>query len=435
MTILVEIVFVLGLMLLNGALAMSELAMMASRRGRLERLAHQGQRGAAAALRLLDDPTGFLSTVQVGITLVGILAGAYSGATLGGHLGQVLTAAGLSAATADAVAIGGVVVLVTYLSLIVGELVPKRLALADPERIACRVATPMTLVARWGAPVVWILRTSTNAVLRLLRVPASRASSITEDEIRAMVAEGAKAGVVKPAEHEMIEAVMHVADRSVRSIMTPRRDVVVLRVDDGPEAIRRALATSGHTRFPLCRKSLGDVVGVVHLQALVDSLLGGGPLDLTALARPLLSVSDRTPVIRLIELFRRHASGLAIVVDEYGVVEGIVTPADLLGAIAGGIDTVPAQDRADAVRRKDGSWLVDGKMAIHRLERLLGRSDLTRTDAYATVAGYVLWEMGRMPAVGDDFVRDGVRYEVVDLDGRRIDKVLIEPAMESVGTS
>ncbi len=435
MTILVEIVFVLGLMLLNGALAMSELAMMASRRGRLDQLARHGQRGAAAALRLLDDPTGFLSTVQVGITLVGILAGAYSGATLGGHLGRALTAAGLSPATADAVAIGGVVVLVTYLSLIIGELVPKRLALTDPERIACRVATPMALVARWGAPIVWVLRTSTNAALRLLRVSASQASSITEDEIRAMVAEGAKAGVVKPAEHEMIEAVMHVADRSVRSIMTPRMEVVVLRVGDGPEGIRRTLANCDHTRFPLCRGNLGDVVGVIHLRTLVDSLLSGGPLDLMALAQPLLSVSDRTPVIRLIELFRRHANGLAIVVDEYGVVEGIVTPADVLGAIAGGIDDVPSRDQADAVRRKDGSWLVDGKMAIHRLERLLGRSDLTRTDAYATVAGYILWEMGRMPEVGDGFVRDGVRYEVVDLDGRRIDKVLIEPVTEPVGTS
>lgn len=435
MTISLEIVFVLGLMLLNGALAMSELAMMASRRGRLEQLARNGQRGAAAALRLLDDPTGFLSTVQVGITLVGILAGAYSGATLGGHLGQALAAAGLSPTTADTIAIGSVVVLVTYLSLIVGELVPKRLALTDPERIACRVAAPMTLVARWGAPVVWVLRTSTNAVLRLLRVSASQASSITEDEIRAMVAEGAKAGVVKPAEHEMIEAVMHVADRSVRSIMTPRMEVVVLRVDDGPEKIRHTLANSDHSRFPLCRENLGDVVGVIHLRTLVDSLLSGGPLDLVALAQPLLSVSDRTPVIRLIELFRRHANGLAIVVDEYGVVEGIVTPADVLGAIAGGIDDVPSRDQTDAVRRKDGSWLVDGKMAIHRLERLLGRSDLTRTDAYATVAGYILWEMGRMPEVGDGFVRNGVRYEVVDLDGRRIDKVLIEPATESVGTS
>ena len=435
MTVLVEIALILGLMLLNGALAMSELAMMSSRRGRLEQLAAQGQRGASAALRLVDDPTGFLSTVQVGITLVGILAGAYGGATLGGHLATLLTSFGLAPRLADTVAFTGIVVLVTYLSLIIGELVPKRLALTDPERIACRVAAPLTLVAKLGGPVVWLLRVSTNAVLRLLGIAERREVTVTADEIRSMLAEGARAGVMQPVEHEMIEGVMQIADRSVRSIMTPRVDIVWLHVGDGADEVRRAVAAGNHARYPLCRGELGEVVGVVHLRRLVEALLGGEPLDLFALADPPLMVPERTPVVRLIELFRRHPGQLAVVLDEYGAVEGIATPADLLSAIAGELYEQTAEEPAEAVRRTNGSWLVDGRMAVHRVERLLGRSTLGRADSYTTLAGFILWELGRMPAVGDSFVRDGLRFEVVDLDQRRIDKVLIETVTAAAATS
>lgn len=430
MRVVAELAFVLGLMLLNGALAMSELAMMSSRRGRLEQLAIDGNRGARAALRLLDDPTGFLSTVQFGITLVGILAGAYSGATLGGHLAEALTVAGMPAATAQTLAISGVVVLVTYLSLIVGELVPKRLALADPERIASRAAAPMTLIARIGTPVVWILRSSTNAVLRLLGVSGARNAGVTEEELASLLAEAARAGVVEPVEHEMLDAVMHLADRTVRAIMTPRIDVVWLTVDDGRDEIRKALAAGHHTSYPLCRGTGGDIVGVVHLRSLVEGLLTDAPLDLAALAQPALMVPDRTPVVRLVELFRRGSGHLAVVLDEYGVVEGIVTPADVLTAIAGELHDHRAETDPAVVRRADGSWLADGRTDIHRIERLLGQRGLGRTDAYATLAGFVLWELGRMPKVADWFVRDGVRFEVVDLDGRRIDKVLIQPVAE-----
>ena len=375
MTILAEVAIVLGLMLLNGVLAMSELAMMSSRRGRLEQRAAQGDRGAMAALRVLDDPTGFLSTVQVGITLVGILAGAISGATLGGEFAAVLTAAGVPAATADTLAIAAVVAAITYLSLVVGELVPKRLALTNPEAVASRVAAPMALLARLGAPLVWILRTSTNALLRLLRVGDTPNSRVTEDEIKALLAEGAQAGIVKRVEHEMIEGIMHIADRSVRSIMTPRVEVVWLDVASSPATIRRALAAAGHSRYPVCNGDLDGIVGVVHLRRLIDSLLAGAAVDLAALAEPPSMVPEGTPIPRVIERFRQSSGHLAVVVDEYGAVEGVVSPTDVLTAIAGELTAGPEDTSAEAARRADGSWLVDGRMEIHRVERLLGVAD------------------------------------------------------------
>ena len=414
-------------MLLNGVLAMSELAMMSSRPGRLEQRAAQGDRGAAAALRVLDDPTGFLSTVQVGITLVGILAGAISGATLGGHLARVLIEAGVPAATADTLAIAAVVAAITYLSLILGELAPKRLALTNPEGVASRVAAPMALLARLGAPLVWILRTSTNVLLRLLRVDAAPASRVTGDEIKALLAEGAQAGVVECAEHEMIEAIMHIADRSVRSIMTPRVEVAWLDVGSPPETIRHTLSAGGHSRYPVCRGGLDEIVGVVHLRGLLDSLLAGGAVDLAALAEPPLILPEGTPILRTIERFRQSSSHLAVVVDEYGVVEGVVSPLDVLTAIAGELPEGLEAASAESMRRADGSWLIDGRMEIHRVEHLLGVTALSRANEFVTLAGFILWELGHMPRVGEAFIRDDLRFEVVDLDGRRIDKVLVEP--------
>jgi putative hemolysin len=385
-TVLFEIGIVLALMLVNGFLAMSEMAMVSSRRGRLEQLAVQGSRGARTAAELIGDPTRFLSTVQVGITLVGILAGAFSGATLGGHLAGVLKELGLAPATADTLAIVGVVLVITYLSLIVGELVPKRLALSNPEAIAARVARPMMLIAGLTAPLVWLLRASTNGVLRLLGIGERPETRVSEDEIRALLAEGAEAGVVKRVEHEMIEGIMRIADRPVRAIMTPRVEVRWLDVHD--------------------------------------------PVDLAILAEPPLMVHEGASIIRVIELFRQTPVHMAIVLDEYGAVEGLVTPADVLSAIAGELPEGRPDEVTEAVQRGDGSWLVDGRMDIHRVERLLSVRGMSRDDEYATLAGFVLWELGRMPRVGESFVWHDLRFEVVDLDGRRIDKVLVQPAAQ-----
>ncbi len=425
--ILLEIAVVVALMLLNGVLAMSELALMSSRRVRLEQMAQAGQRGARVALRLLDDPTAFLSTVQVGITLVGILAGALSGATLGVHLADLLAELGLARTTADTLGIGGVVIVLTYASLVIGELVPKRLALAYPERAASLIAIPLASVARIGLPLVWLLRVSTNAVLRLLGVGDRPEAKVTEDEIRALLAEGAQAGVVKPIEHELIEGVMRIVDRPVRSIMTPRVDLVWIDVGADVEALRAIVTSHSHSRYPLCRDGLDDLVGIVHVRDLLPALLAGGPVDLEALARPASMVHESTSVTRIVELLRGGGAPLAVVLDEYGVVEGVVAPGDVLTAIAGELSQ-DGDDEPEAVRRADGSWLVDGRMEIHRLERLLGRRDLDRGGRYQTLAGLVLWELGRMPKVGDTFRLGDRQFEVVDLDRRRIDKVMIGPA-------
>lgn len=425
MIVLLEVLMVVALIGLNGFLAMSEMALVSSRRGRLERLADHGHRGARTAADLLDDPTRFLSTVQVGITLVGILAGALSGATLGQHFAGLLRDAGLAPATADAAAIGGVVLAITYLSLIVGELVPKRLALANPEAIAGAVARPMLLVARIAGPLVWLLRVSTNAVLRLLRVAAEPGSRVTGDEIRALLAEGAEAGVVKRAEKEMIEGIMRIAELPVRSIMTPRVDVVWLDLADPAATVHEEIAAGGHTRYPVCRGALDEVVGVLHLRRLVGRAVPDSGPDLAELADPPLMIPEGTLVIRAIELFRQAPVHMGIVLDEYGAVEGVITPADILGAIAGDLPEGRVDDVAEATRREDGSWLVDGRMEIHRVERLLGVAGMGRDAEYATLAGFVLWQLRRMPRVGEGFVWHHLRFEVVDLDGRRIDKVLV----------
>jgi putative hemolysin len=429
-TVLFEIGIVLALMLVNGFLAMSEMAMVSSRRGRLEQLAVQGSRGARAAAELIDDPTRFLSTVQVGITLVGILAGAFSGATLGGHLAGVLKELGLAPATADTLAIVGVVLVITYLSLIVGELVPKRLALSNPEAIAARVARPMMLIAGLTAPLVWLLRASTNGVLRLLGIGERPETRVSEDEIRALLAEGAEAGVVKRVEHEMIEGIMRIADRPVRAIMTPRVEVRWLDVHDPPDVVRKEIAEGGHTRYPVCRGDLDEIIGILHLRKLVDGSSDGDPVDLAILAEPPLMVHEGASIIRVIELFRQTPVHMAIVLDEYGAVEGLVTPADVLSAIAGELPEGRPDEVTEAVQRGDGSWLVDGRMDIHRVERLLSVRGMSRDDEYATLAGFVLWELGRMPRVGESFVWHDLRFEVVDLDGRRIDKVLVQPAAQ-----
>lgn len=426
MTVLVEIAVALALMLVNGALAMSELALMSSRRARLRQRAQEGDRGAARALRLLDDPTAFLSTVQIGITLVGILTGAVSGAALGQHLATFLAELGVRRPMADTVGVGAMVVLLTYLSLVVGELVPKRLALANPERVASRMAPLFFHLARLLRPGIWLLRVSTELVLRTLGMAGQAASQVTEDEIRALIAEGAQAGVVKPVEHELIEGVMQIADQPVRSIMTPRTEVAWLDLHADRDRIRAAVVAGGHSRYPVCRGRLDDVVGIVHVRQLAERLLAQETLDLGALAEPPAMIPEGAPVVRLVEMFREAPKPLVVVLDEYGAVEGIVSPADVLGAIAGELGAEGADDASDMVQRGDGSWLVDGRIEIHRLERLLDRRDLARSGRYQTLAGLVLWELGRMPRVGDSFTRGDLRFEVVDLDRRRIDKVLVE---------
>ncbi len=419
-----ELLVLAVLILINGFFAMAELAIVSSRRVRLQEMAKAGKRGAAAALSLMDDPVGFLSTVQVGITLVGIVAGAYSAATFAGPFGEILKNIPAIAVYAEEIAFAVVVVAVTYFSLVIGELVPKRIALNHAETIAAAVAPLMRLLAKVGAPFVWFLRLSTHAVMALLRLKPAPESAVTEEEVKALIAEGASSGVFQPAERELIEGVLRMGDRAVRSIMVPRTAVVWLDVEDAQEEIYAAIAESGHSRYPVARGDIEDVIGVAHTKDLLEQQRKTGTIDLIAAAREAPYVVDRMPVLRLLDRFKSSSVHMAFVVDEHGSFEGIVTPTDILTTIAGDLPQSEEEAEPEAVQREDGSWLIDGLMAVDAAERTLGIEGMAEEGDFNTVAGFVLHELGHLPVAGENFEWRGWRFEVVDLDGRRIDKIL-----------
>ncbi len=431
----VEVAVVLVLILLNGAFAMSEMALVAARRTRLEAMAEAGSRPARAALRLAADPGRFLSTVQIGITLVGILAGAISGATVADRLGDYLDTFSALAPYGDTLAIGLVVAATTYLSLIVGELVPKQIALGRPEAIAMAVARPMGRVSRVAGPLVTLLDTSTEAVLRLLRIEPSPEQAVTEEEIRTLITQGTRAGVLEPAERDMLEGVFRLADRPVRTLMTPRPEVVWIDLADSPADVRRKVIGAGASRLPLAKGRLDDVVGIVEAR---DVLARGEPAgaDLRAVMRPVLAVHEGTSALRVLERFRSASTTLAVVVDEFGGVEGVVTASDVLEAIVGELPEVGREAGPRAVERPDGSWLVDGLMAVDEVRARVPGVVLPSARDYSTLAGFVVAQLGRIPRASDAFTHEGFRFEVVDMDGRRVDVVLISrtaPATPAAG--
>lgn len=427
--IVFELAVVGGLMLLNGFFAMSELAVVSSRRGRLQHLARSGSRGAATALRLLEDPTGFLSTVQVGITLVGIFAGAYSGATLAGPLADLLRTVPWIGSAAPNVAFVLVVVSITYLSLVVGELVPKRVALSNAEAIAAFVAPFMATLSRLGTPVVWFLKLSTEAVLRVIGITPKPESTVTEEEVKSLIAEGTEAGVFHEAEREMIEGVIRIADRSVRSIMVPRPAVAWLDTNADTDSVLEEVRRHRHSRYPVCGGAIDNVIGVVHTKELLDQLRQSGRVDLEALVREPLYVSESMPVLHILERFRTAAVHMAIVVDERGTFEGIVTPMDILSGIVGSLPEEERDGIPAAVRRADGSWLLDGSLPVHVAEQTLSVSGMALDD-YETLAGFVLFNLAHIPAAGETFAWNGWRFEVADMDGRRVDKVIASELKE-----
>ncbi len=419
---LVSIVIVLVLVVLNGFFAMSELAIVSARKARLEIMAKAGNRGAARALKLAEDPTGFLSTVQIGITLIGIFAGAYSGATLSEPLAEALRRIPAVASIAGGLAFTLVVVATTYVSLIIGELVPKRLALRNAEGIAAFVSGPMAVLATIGTPIVWFLRISTEAVLGLLGLRGEAPSSVTEDEVKAMIAEGTDAGVFHEAERELLEGVIRFADRPLRNIMVPRHAIIWLDANDPLQDCITAMIAAGHSRFPLCNGSIDEVIGFVHVKDVLELQRTGGS-DLRQVAREPLYVSENIPALRMIELFRASGVHIAIAVDEYGSPEGLVTPTDILTGIAGDLPDHGESDTPGAAQRTDGSWLLDGSLPVDAAGRALGVEDM-RSEDYATLAGMIIEELGHIPAPGEHVTVHGWCFEVVDLDGRRIDKVL-----------
>ncbi|WP_417671827.1 hemolysin family protein [Roseibium sp.] len=428
-----ELAIVLALILLNGVLAMSEIALVSSRTARLTSQAQQGERGAETALLLMEHPGRFFSTIQIGITLVGVLAGAFSGATLGERLANTLLELGVSDTAAAPLGVGGVVVAITYLSLVIGELVPKQIALSRPEAIAVRIAPAMALLSTIAGPLVWILEHSGKVTLAMLGQSGKPEPSITDEEIRLVIAEAEGAGVIEKAETEMITGVMRIADRSARGIMKPRHEVDIAGADETHAEILARFRKSGHSRLPLRAGDDGDIVGILYSRDLLDC--PETDFDPRQLAKPATVIHDTLPAMEVMERLRSGSAHMFLVYDEYGHFEGIITPMDILSAIAGGFDEAD-NDEPKVVVRDDGDLLVAGWMPVDEFAELIGIK-LEDHPGYETVAGLVLDLKAELPEVGQHVTIADWKLEVVDMDGRRIDKILATklPAVSSSGAS
>jgi putative hemolysin len=400
---------------------------------RLESLAEEGKQGARVALALVKDPTRFLSTVQIGITLIGILSGAFGGAALGGDVSERLATVEALRAYSHALGFGLVVGLTTYLSLVVGELVPKRLGLQNPERIAVLVAPTMQTLSRLVAPLVTLLSFSSEVLLRLLGVKNAAEPSLTENEIIAIVHQGTNLGVIEKAEQEMVEGIFRLDEQIVASVMTPRPDIDWLDVNDSRDDILETIREHVYSYYPVCREEIDNVVGVVKSKDLLERALKNEPLDLSAIMRPPQYVPENVPVSRVLETFKKSGVHVALVVGEHGGIEGMLTLYDILEEIVGDID----QEDPEIVQREDGSWLLDGAMAISKLEDFFSHLVLPEDEEgdYLTVAGFIMNRLGQVPKLADHFEFSGYRFEVVDMDGRRIDKVLVQNIKAEVAPS
>jgi putative hemolysin len=419
-----EVTIVLLLIMLNGLLAMSELAVASSRAAKLRSLVDQNVNGARRALTLASNPGRFLSTVQIGITLIGILAGAFSGATLGSRVSDWLLTHGLSENVAEPLGIGLVIGVITYLSLIIGELVPKQIALRNPERIACLVAPAMTILAKVSAPLVWLLERSGRLVLALLGQNRVKDDTVTDAEIHALIAEAESAGVLEPEERTMIAGVMRLGDRLVRTIMTPATDVEMIDVNETPAKIGKRMADSGHSRFIAYEGSKDNIVGVLQAKDVAAALLRRRAPNIKKLVKQAPAIPETLDALDVVNRLKESDVHFGLVYDEYGRLEGIVTTADILEAIVGVFRHDSSEPEPNIYERSDGSLLVSGGTPIDELSDRIGMS-IPPTREYQTVAGFVLDRLGRIPKAGDFFREREFHFEVVDLDGRRIDKLIV----------
>ena len=421
-----EVLIILALVLANGVFSMSEIAVVAARKVRLQQRAEDGDDRARAALDLANKPAQFLSTVQVGITLVGILTGAYGGATLAEELAARIATVAVLEPYAAGLALALVVAVIAFLSLVLGELVPKNVALTSPETIASWVARPMMLLARLGGPFVTLLTGTTNLMLRIFGIKGQAEPYLTEEEIRAIISQGAESGVLEAAEESIVQRVLQLGDQRVAGIMTPRPDIEWIDVDATAEELREFLASHSHTQFVVCHGGLDNVLGIVRSADLLPQAMRGAPIDLRVLVIDALFVPDSMPAVQLLETFRTAHRHMALVMDEFGAVEGLVTVTDMLEALVGHLPA-SASEAADAfVTRADGSYLIDGSASIEEVTHRLGLDALPDEEAgaYHTLGGFVMARLGRVPKAADYFEWGGMRFEVVDMDGRRIDKVL-----------
>jgi len=430
MSHLFEIIVILVLIAINGYFALSEFAIISAKRARLQQRAEEGDTRAEEAILLAEAPTPFLSTIQIGITLVGIFAGAYGGATLAAALTPFIAAIPLLAPYSELISITIIVLLITYLTLVFGELVPKRIALSNPESIAARVARPMSILSTLATPAVVLLSRSTELFLRLIGIKDSEAPPVTEDEIKIMLEEGTEHGVFDKAEVTMVEGIFELGDRNVSSLMTPRPAITGIDLEDSPEINYRIMADAGHSFFPAFRGNLDNIAGLIAVKDIWSALALGSKPDLESVLRKPYFVPENTSIMKLLETFRESGLPMALVTDEYGSIRGLVTLHDILESIVGGVRNLYRPEPPSIVVREDGSWLIDGDVVLEDLEEIIPVDDLPGKGSYQTLAGFLMYALQRIPATGDHTEAEQFRFEVVDMDGNRVDKVLVSKREE-----
>lgn len=437
MSVGIELIVILALILANGFLAMSEMSLASSRKVRLKQMADDGNKNAATALALAEEPTRFLSTVQIGITLINILTGTFGGASLSARLAPYIAEIAFLARWSNAIAVVIVIALITYFTLILGELVPKRLALNNSERIATLVAPVISWISRATAPIERLLSVSTDFVVSLLGMNRSEEESVTDEEVRILLEQGAESGIFEPIEEEIVEQLFRLSDLSVDALLTPRTDVEWLDVNDSPAEISAQLQEHTHSRYPVADGDLDNVIGLVLVKDLFASALNGAPMDLRSIMQQPLFIPDSMPALEALERLRQTRTHIALVIDEYGGFEGLVTLADFVEAIIGEVPDTHDEEDPDIIQRPDGSYLLDGMLPIDRFQQLMEVKTMPGDSEgyYQTLGGFVMSMLGRVPAAGDAFDWHNMRLEVMDMDGRRVDKVLVSQIGDSDETS
>jgi putative hemolysin len=426
--ILIEIGVIALLIVANGAFSLSEMALVFSKKARLRQAADSGDQGARAALELREDPNRFLSVIQVGITLVGTMAGVFGGATIAEHLAGRLDRIPMLAGYGEAIGLAIVVVGIGYFTLVFGELVPKRLALAHSEQFAAVVSRPLKLLSFLGIPLVKLLSLSTDLILHFVRVDGSKAAPVTAEEIKLMVEEGVQKGVFETVEHDLVRRVLRLDDLKAKVLMTQRSDIVWIDADGPPDDVRRKVTESPHSRFPVCEGSIDRVLGIVQAKDLLSRGLEGQALGIHGLLKMPLFIFETMTGLKVLEMLRGSSAPMAIVLDEYGAVVGVLTLTDILEAIVGQIPTEHGPGEPVAVERGDGSWLLDGTLTIAELRDLIRLPELPE-GKYETLAGFILLQLGRIPQIGDCFEWGGHAFEIVDMDENRIDRVQVSPVI------
>lgn len=425
-----EIIIILVLILANGLFALTEMSIVSSRKSRLENMAAAGSKGAKSALKLAEEPTPLLSAVQIGITLIGILTGAFGGARLSSYLASFLKEIPFLAASSDAISLAIVVGIITYLSLIVGELVPKKLALNNPEPLAAAVARPMTAFVRVNRPLVHLLSLSTAMVMKLLGAKPPEEPPVTEEEVRVLIGQGAQHGVFEKAEREMVEKIFILGDMRVGALMTPRTQIKWLDLEDNDQYNLRIIRSTNHLFFPVARGSLDDIVGVIYSNEVLANYIPGKPLQLEEAARQPLFIPKNTPALKVLEKFKETGIYVALVVDEYGGMSGLISLYDIAEHIVGDMPYLGEDEDPDVIARDDGSWLVDGMLSAEELKELLDVDHFPSEERgyFQTLGGFIVSYLGRIPSTGEKFEWSGYQFEIVDMDKARVDKVLITQA-------